>query len=151
MKKSTTILILMLGFAGAFSAIAGEIYMWTDENGNAQYGDLPVEGAVLITNIESKSTNNSRVQANTQARLDKKAAAREEAEELQEIAREKSLEDAEASAAACESARTRLQNMLKSRRLYRKDTNGDRVYLDDNEMNAARAIVTSQVEDHCSS
>ena len=37
MKKSTTILILMFGFAGAFSATAGEIYMWTDENGNAQY------------------------------------------------------------------------------------------------------------------
>jgi uncharacterized protein YaiL (DUF2058 family) len=151
MKKSTTILILMLGFAGAFGATAGEIYMWTDENGNVQYGDRPVEGAVLITNIESKSTDNNRVQATTQARLDKQATAREVTEEADELAREESLEEAEASAAACESARTRLQNMLKSRRLYRKDANGDRVYLDDNEMNAARAIVTSQVEDHCSS
>jgi hypothetical protein len=150
MKITTTILILILGFAGAYGATAGEIYMWTDADGNIQYGDRPVEGAVRITNIETKSTDNSQVQATTQARLDKKAAAMEEAEELDEIAREESLEEAEASAAACESARTRLQNMLKSRRLYRKDDNGDRVYLDDSEMNAARAIVQSQVEDHCS-
>ncbi len=151
MKKSTTILILMLGFAGAFGATAGEIYMWTEENGNTQYGDRPVAGAVRITNIESKSTDNNRVQATTQARLDKQATAREEADEANELAREELLEENEERAIACESARTRLQNMITSRRLYRKDANGDRVYLDDNEMTAARAIVQSQVEDHCSS
>jgi hypothetical protein len=39
--------------------------------------------------------------------------------------------------------------MLTSRRLYREDENGERVYLDEAQMQSARDRVQSQVEEYC--
>jgi hypothetical protein len=41
--------------------------------------------------------------------------------------------------------------MLTSRRLYREDGNGERVYLDDSQIDEARAKAQSDVEEYCNS
>jgi hypothetical protein len=43
-----------------------------------------------------------------------------------------------------------LQKFVVSRRLYREDENGERVYLDPEETQAARDRVEGQVEEFCS-
>ena len=79
-------------------------------------------------------------------RREERAAAEKDAptpEEIQAAAQEKEER--------CSDYRARLQKMLQSRRLYREDENGERVYLDDDEMLASRERVQSQVEEYCSS
>jgi hypothetical protein len=44
----------------------------------------------------------------------------------------------------------RLQRFVTSRRLYREDESGERVYLDEEQSQAARERVQQQVEEHCS-
>lgn len=153
MNKATIILVLMLGFAAATSVAASEIYKWTDEDGNTQYGDRPAEGAERLTAIESRQTNNGHVRALTQARLDRKATAAEKAvaAAAEEQSEEELRAEAQERAGQCKTYRGRLESLITSRRMYREDENGERVYLADDEMVAARAKVQSQVEEYCSS
>ena len=148
---STTALVLILAIV-ATSATAGEIYMWTDKEGNSHYEDRPTEGAIRLTSIESKSTDNSRVQAMVQARRDSRTAADDAAaNEPQGPSAEELRAEAKKRAGQCMTFRGRLEKLITSRRLYREDDNGERVYLGDDEMQAARAKVQSQVEEYCSS
>ena len=73
----TATLILSVALAGA--ATASEIYKWTDEDGNVQYTDKPMDPSAQQLDIASSPTDNSQVQAQTQARLDSKTAAVEAA------------------------------------------------------------------------
>lgn len=151
-RTSTTALILTLTLIAASSAAAGEIYMWTDEDGNAHYEDRPSEGAIRLTSIESKSTDNSRVQAMLRARRDNRAAADEAAANQPQGPSEEELRAAaKQRAGQCMTFRGRLEKLITSRRLYRQDESGERVYLGDDAMQAARAKVQSQVEEYCSS
>ena len=153
MKKLTPILILFLALAAMHGAAAGEIYMWTDADGNTQYGDRPAEGSVRLTAIESHGTDNGRVSANTQARLDRQEVAEEEktARRAQEASEQELRAQAEERAGQCKTYRGRLEKLITSRRLYRDLGNGEREYLAEEEMTAARAKVQSQVEEYCSS
>ena len=49
----------------------------------------------------------------------------------------------------CTMYKERLQQFLTSRRLYREDESGERVYLDEKETLAARAEVQEQVLEYC--
>ena len=134
-------------------AFAGEIYKWTDEQGNVHYGDRPTgaetEERLAIT---SKSTDPAKVQAQVQARQTARAsAAEEEAAEPQGPTPEELAAQAKERDEKCATYKARLQKFLTSRRLYREDENGERVYLDENEMLAARERVQGQVEEYCGS
>jgi len=153
MKSSSKIFAIVLAATLSFSASASEIYTWTDSSGNVHYGDRPSDPKSKRMAIQSRPTDPSRIAAMTQAKAEARARKIEEAtaaasegpspEELAAAAREK--------AAKCSDYRGKLEKMLQSRRLYREDENGERVYLDENEMLAARERVQSQVEDYCSS
>jgi hypothetical protein len=153
MKKFIPTLILLLALTVMHCATAGEIYMWTDEDGNTQYVDRPAEGAVRLTTIESHGTDNDRVSANTQTRLDRQEVAEEEkvARRAQEASEQELRAKAEKRAGQCNTYRGRLEKLITSRRLYRDLGNGEREWLAEDEMTAARAKVQSQVEEYCSS
>jgi hypothetical protein len=68
MKNSTPSLVFLVAIVITGSAAASEIYRWTDENGNTQYGDRPTEDAVRVTAISSRPTDNSRLIAAADAR-----------------------------------------------------------------------------------
>ena len=144
---------LLTGFAlVAGSALASEIYKWTDESGTVHYGDRPTGYAAERLDITSEPTDPERVARIVQARADA-GAAREEAE-AERAAGQPSPEElrarAEERAQKCTMYQERLQKFVTSRRLYRHDENGERVYLDEEETLAARARVQEQVEEHCS-
>lgn len=137
----------------AGSPAAGEIYRWTDENGTVHFGDRPsgADSAVRL-DIASEPTDPARIEQIVQARSEARAE-REEAEAAR-AANEPSPEELRAQAKEraqkCTEYKDRLQKFVTSRRLYRHDENGERVYLDEEETLAARNRVQEKVEEYCS-
>jgi hypothetical protein len=141
--------ILLTLFVGG-SALASEIYKWTDAEGNVHYGDVPLSAQSERLSITSKSTNNTRVQATTQARVDATARQRADAANLSAGPSPEELRaEAKERASQCTAHRAQLQKFLTSRRIYREDENGERVYMDEAEMLATRERAENQVEEYC--
>ena len=156
MRKVTTI-ALILGLALS-TAATSQIYKWVDADGNVHYGDRPTgDGATAQPGVErvaiaSRRTNAEQVRTGVQARLEREAErndARAAAAEAQDEA-DKLKAEAEDRANKCATYRERLERFITSRRLYRVDDNGERTYLDDSQIEAARARVQEQVEEYCS-
>lgn len=149
---ASTMLLAGIIFA-AGSPAAGEIYKWTDENGTIHYGDRPsgAHSAVRL-DITSEPTDPERVQQIVQARNDARAE-RQEAEATRAAnapSPEELRAESEERAQKCTEYKDRLQKFVTSRRLYRHDENGERVYLDEEQTLAARADVQEKVEEYCS-
>lgn len=133
--------------------MASEIYKWTDADGNVHYGDRPAEDVpVERLDIPSRPTDPARIAAMTQARAEARQEAR--SQEAAEQAEQPSPEDLRAAAKQraqqCDMYKERLQTFIQSRRLYREDENGERVYLNEEETLQARNNVQEKVEEYCS-
>ena len=153
MRYQAIAFTLMLVLCGASATAVGQIYKWTDEEGNVHFGDKPVGEDTERVAIQSRRTNPERVQSQVQARADAAAKAAEEeaaatpagptAEELQARLEER--------AKKCATYRERLQRFVQSRRIYREDENGERIYMSEEEMQEAREKVENQVQEYCTS
>jgi Domain of unknown function (DUF4124) len=148
--------ILVMATAMTVTAAASEIYKWVDADGNVQYGDRPsgADSEVQLQ-IASRPTDPERIEAQAAAKLEQQANAREAASaaaanEPQGPSEEELRNEARERAEKCTMYRARLEKFVQSRRLYREDTNGERVYLDEAETQAARENVQHQVEEYCS-
>lgn len=154
-NKSIVYAMLVAGLAMAASTttVAGDIYKWTDADGNVHFGDRPsgVASEERLA-INSRSTNPDRVRSIVQARNDARAARNEAgaAKRADEPTPEELRAAAQERADKCDTYKERLQKFLTSRRLYREDESGERVYLDEEETLAARAQVQEQVVAYCS-
>ena len=142
--------VMALTFAGG--ATASEIYRWVDADGNVHYGDRP-SGASTEQRLQLTyaRTDGSAVDKRVKARLDAKAA-RDEADAEAEKAAQEAAEQAEIAAEqqkACESARARLETYRTAPRLYRSDDDGERVYLDDEQRQAASLKIEQQISEFC--
>lgn len=143
----TTAIALISG-----SAFAGEIYKWTDADGNVHYGDRPTTTApVERVAISSRSTDTAAVTARRQAHDELQVSRAEKKAERAEA--DKAAADAKAEeenrAQQCEMYRARMQSFLQAPRLYREDESGERVYLDDEQILAARAKVQDKIQETC--
>ena len=148
--KWFAVVLVSVAFGGA--AFAGDIYKWVDEDGNVHYGDKPAGDDPQRLAIASQPTDPARVQAQLQTGAETRASAREAraaAAEEEEALEEQRAEAAEL-AQKCEQARATMQRFVTSRRLYREDDDGERTYLDEAEMQAARQRVEDQISQHCS-
>jgi hypothetical protein len=123
---------LMLAVTTAGTAVAGDIFKWTDEEGNVHFGDRPDGG---------EGTEKVAIAA--------KAAEEEAAATPPGPTPEELQAQADERAEKCSKYREQLQRFVRSRRLYREDENGERVYLDEDEMQAAREKAENQVQDYC--
>ena len=131
--------------------LASDIYRYTDAEGNVHYVDrptgAPTEERVAIV---SKRTDVSQVQARTQPPV---AAAEEASDDA--AAQPAKQTRAEKKAAArertekCQKYRDQLETLVTSRRLYREDENGERVYLDEDQTQQARDKVQGLIEENC--
>ena len=153
MKSVRTALVFSVAaMTFAAGAMANEIYKWTDEDGNVHYEDRP-SGAASEERlaINYKRTDGNAVQQRINARHERQAT-RDEARSAAAAAEQEAAENAAAEeqrAQACERARARLETYLQSRRLYRTDENGERVYLDDAQRQEARQKAEEQVTEFC--
>lgn len=151
-RIATTTLLTGVVLLGG-TAVASDIYKWTDESGTVHYGDRPTgNGSAERLAIASEPTDPESVARIAQARSDARSARAEAAAE--KAANEPSPEElrarAEERAHKCTTYKERLQKFITSRRLYRHDENGERVYLDEEEKLAARAGVQQKIEEYCS-
>ena len=137
----------------ASGAMANEIYKWTDENGSVHYEDRP-SGAASEERLDItyRRTDGSAVQKRVQTRVDAQTSRREAAS-VAAAAQQEAADNAAADEARmqkCERSRARLESYLQSRRLYRTDENGERVYLDDAQRQEARQKAEEQISEFCS-
>ena len=151
--KRITLCCAVAALTFATGTMANEIYKWTDEEGNVYYEDRPT-GASTEERIDItyRRTNSGAVQQRVKAHRDAQSA-RAEAKSVAAAAEKEAADNAaseEQRKQACERARARLESYLQSRRLYRTDENGERVYLDDDQRQQARSKAEEQVAEFCS-
>lgn len=154
MKRTTCIATLALAALGAGTVLAGDIYRYTDADGNVHYGDrpagVPSEERVAIS---SKPTNPAEVQARAQANSRNETA--EEEGSGADAADDDRPTRAERAAAErerdekCQQYRDQLETYVTSRRLYRETEDGEREYLDEQEVLEARSKAEESVREHC--
>jgi len=153
MIRKTLVSTLAFTLALGGNAIAGDIYKWVDAQGNVHYEDRPLSNGAERVAIDSRATDRAEASAKASATSEAWAetmAARREAREEQPSPDELRAE-AEEKQRQCADYRQKLEKMLTSRRLYREDANGERVYLDDSQIDEARANAQTQVEEFCNS
>jgi len=153
-RKRFLIGFAVLAMAASGGSIAEGIYKWTDEQGNVHYEDRPTSSAsaerIAIT---YRRTNPTALQQRVQTQVDSETARKEARVAAAEEAKMADAAAAEAAAKQkqCESYRARLQTIEQSRRVYRQDDNGERVYLDEQELQKTRQRVEEQIAENCSS
>ena len=151
MHMKITVIAFAMSIAAASTLFASEIYRWTDEDGNVYFSDRPTGAAgEEHLAIHSRPTDPARLQAESQARVDAQALrAEEDANAPQGPTPEELRVEARSQQQKCDRYRARQTRFTENRRIYRMDENGERVYYDEEEMQAARAGVDDLVEEYC--
>ena len=141
--------VMTLAITAAGTLFAGQVYKWTDDEGNVYYSDTPVANAQRVA-IDSRPTDPKQAPAETQARADAQAQKAEDASSApQEPTQEELQAEARERAENCTKYKERQLQFAQSRRIYRMDEDGERVYYDEEEMAATRARVAEQVNEYC--
>jgi cytoskeletal protein RodZ len=147
--------LLLVIPVGAFGA---EIYRSIGENGEVVYSDLPSttgQGERVTVNVPSpgRSANRS---ADSQSSTSRSAASDSASSESApgtlgaQVPRESTPEEIAADRAQnCEYARQMQATYSTAHRLYRNGPDGERVYLSDDELAAARTKAESDVAQWC--
>jgi hypothetical protein len=141
----------------AGSALASEIYRYTDEEGNVHFTDRPPGNAEAErVAIASRPTNNAAVRRrydsqfgeSDRAEAPPEKAAEDEAEEPK--TRNDYLVEAEERAERCAEYREKYEILEAARRVYSEDEGtGERVYFDDSQVSEARAEARELVAQYC--
>ena len=153
MIRQTLAATLALTLTVGSNVIAADIYKWVDADGNVHYEDRPLSDGAERVAIASRATDRITASEQASATAEEWAetrAAQREAREKQPSAAELRAE-AEEKQRQCAGSREQLQKMLTSHRLFREDENGERVYLDDSQIDEARADAQAKVEELCNS
>lgn len=151
--KRLSWLVAALAASLAGSAFAGDIYKWTDAEGIVHYGDRAPENVdAQRLAINSRPTDRARVAATMEARRDARrrlVESPDDEEQSDAPSPEEQKQLAEERAQKCSMYKDRLQTFLQSRRLYRQDESGERVYLSEQEIQEARADVQDKIQEFC--
>jgi len=132
-------------------AVGAEIYKWTDEDGNVHYEDRPV-GKTDMEHVDvlSRNTDNTVVQARLDSDRERRAAARQVASEApKEMTKAEIRAEQQERQGKCQEYRDQLQAFLRSSRLYKEEDGGERQYLSEEEVMAARSRVEGQIQEYC--
>ncbi len=151
--KSAIACLVMFVVSASGIAFANDIYKWTDENGDVHYGDRPT--AVMTVKhvaISSSPSDPSKVQARARSRYASEDSAQDSASrEQQGPTKDELAAQAAEKRQKCDTYKARLKKFVQSRRLYKMDDNGERVYLDEKQAQATRERVENQVQEYCHS
>jgi hypothetical protein len=152
MRYQAIVVGLVLAATGTGLALANDIYKWTDEAGNVHYADIPSGDFPERVDIESRPTDPDRVQAMMRAMNDRriKAAATKAAAASELPTDEEVRATAAERAEKCTAYKANLETYLVNRRLYNEGPGGERDYLDNDEITAARELAAKRVTEYCS-
>ncbi|MDJ0812828.1 MAG: DUF4124 domain-containing protein [Woeseiaceae bacterium] len=133
-------------------AMGGEIYKWVDEDGNVHYEDRPTGDGNIerVVEVRTRNTDNAAVAARVDEQRKARAAARQvESEAPEEMSKEELRAEQQARHDKCQSYRAQLQAFLTAPRMYEEDEAGERNYLDDEQILAARSDVEEKIQEYC--
>ncbi len=150
MIRKTMIMLTTAALAFSGTALSGEIYKWTDDDGNVHYEDRPTGDDVELVAF-SNNTDNAAVRASISARRANETAradARSKRDEDSQTAADEQLVAAER-AEKCQESRSRMETYLTARRLYKEGEAGERVYLDDSQIMDARSKAQEDIQKYC--
>lgn len=140
---------LLLVVAGT-SPAQNSVYKWVDDQNRVHYSDRPPEGqeskAEEVATVTRSSTHHAATAAATPAAAKKPDAANPQAgEEKQKVAADvAAVKDEE-----CKKARGTYDSYIHSRRIFRTDEKGERVYLSDAEIDQARVDALKLIDATC--
>ena len=140
--------------AAAFAARSGraDVYKFKDDNGNVLYTDKPSTLPAERLNMQSQKTDVVAVQ---DARQEDDEAQQDADKASQQAAQRSRQQQATPAAAAkdkaerCTKARERYDSYMNSQRLYEAQADGERRYLSDAELDAARASAKASMDVMC--
>jgi Domain of unknown function (DUF4124) len=149
MSRSTAFLLatsmaVVLGAVG--TARADTVYEWTDAHGQVHYTDQWVPGAKVVRTTDAL---HPATDANGAQGIQKEADAASQGLKQQQEAASVQQDEAKARAARCTQEKEQYQKMIESRRIFTTDKNGNRTYMSDSEMDAARLQARQAMDADC--
>jgi hypothetical protein len=155
MEKAMLRTLLFLTTATAWLAAgpaAADVYKFKDDQGNVLYTDKPATLPAERLNIQSQKTDTVAVQSRQQEELkrlqdaDKSSQqAASGAPDQQQAAQTSATQKAD----QCVKARQRYDSYMSSQRLFEQGADGQRRYLSDDELTAARASAKASMDVMC--
>jgi len=153
MTKNMMLALCLCLAAGTVAGQSAPVYKWKDAGGVTHYGSQPPDGANYeVTSIRAKRTSKQVLQTQLTKQADLREAQQVRKDfEKEEAANEEQArkETAEQRAANCQKAKQQMETYDTSPRLYRPLPNGEREYLNDEELDAERANARRQVREWC--
>lgn len=131
---------------------SAQIYTWVDDEGVTHYSDQPLAEEARRTDIDSGDTNADAARANLAASIalrDEQSKRFYEQRSGDDAAAALTPEQLEYHRKSCEAARTKMNEFAQARRLYKLADDGSKIYLEEDEILAARAEVQSAITEHC--
>ena len=147
-------LLVLTAVAAAFAAgpAAADVYKFKDDQGNVLYTDKPATLPAERLNIQSQKTDTVAVQTRQQEelkRLQEADRANQQASSDASDQRQASQTSATQKADQCDKARKRYDSYMNSQRLFEQGADGQRRYLSDAELTAARASAKASMDVMC--
>jgi hypothetical protein len=151
MKATVTVVTLFL--LAAAGAQASDVYRTTDAQGRPIYTDKPPTLPAQKLDVRTSATDAGEVQQRYDEQMQRTSEAdkaRAEAGKQATEAKKAAVLTAEDQAKRCQDARQRYESYMKARRLYQPGaTEGERDYLSDAELDAARADAKQLMDEFC--
>jgi hypothetical protein len=129
-----------------------DVYKYTDDKGTVHYTDKPATLPAERLNVQSQKTDLVALQARQQEEQARASAAND----ARRAAADKKADDRKAAemsatdkAEQCKKARERYDSYMTSQRLYEALPDGERRYLSDAELDAARASAKASMDVLC--
>ena len=150
MKQAVYLLTVLLLTA---SSQAADVYKTRDANGQPVYTDRPGNAPAEKLDIRSMDTDSAAVQSRYNAEIkdlqESEKAAQEAAQDAAEARKIQKATQAD-QARRCQESRDKYAELIRARRIYEPGPGeGERRYLDDDEITAAREQAKQLVDEFC--
>jgi hypothetical protein len=149
LRVSLAVLSVGLGLV-SMGAVA-DVYRYKDPSGNVIYTDRPevLPAERLKVQAQRATENAEEAQDDDAAALAERDKARSEALKSQADKKKAAESNAASKVEACNKARQDYLNRMNAQRLYEDQPNGERRYLDDKQLDAARASAKQAMDALC--
>ena len=130
--------------------VAADVYKFKDDHGNVLYTDKPSTLPAERLNIQSQKTDVVAAQTRQQdAAKANQPAAGQGNQQAANAGQDQQQPSATDKAEQCAKARQRYDTYMNSQRLYQPGADGQRKYLSDDELTAARASAKATMDVMC--
>lgn len=124
----------------------GQVYRWVDEQGHVHYGQQPQAADAKVVDIRPQVVERDAATQERERRSERFfQARREEQAQAAEAKRQQQAERVK----ACADLHSRLASVPEGRRYYQPAANGERRYYTDEELDAGRDYLRSQLSERC--